>query len=133
MAAPRKPTNLLLLSGSIAHDKKRYASRTKEPKPNGELGKPPKSLCPELKEAWKEVVKSVPEGVLTSADRIIVELASRLTLKMREGTISTGETAQLISCLSRLGLTPADRSRVSVDPSKATSLMPGNRFTKFAS
>ena len=133
MPAHRKPTNLLLINGSINHDKKRYANRTTEPKPKGKIGAPAKKLSSELKDAWKELVKLVPPGVLTSADRIILELTATLTVKMRSGLMSTGETTQLISCLARLGLTPADRSRVNVDPSQGGALVPESKFAKFAS
>jgi phage terminase small subunit len=132
MGRPRKPTSLLILNGSIDHDKKRYANRTLEPKPEGKLGTVPKYFSEDLKDIWRELTKQVPDGVLTGADRIILELTCRLTAKMREGSISTGETAQLISCLSRLGLTPADRSKVNINPDDANRLVPESKFAKFA-
>ncbi len=134
MGRSRKPTNLLVLNGSVDHDKKRYANRMTEPKPSGKLGAPPKHLPDEFIFLFMVVVISTPAGVLTSADRIIVELTARLTVKMRTGLISTGETTQLISCLSRLGLTPADRSRVNTDPSQVPNspLVPQSPFAQFA-
>lgn len=132
MPRHRKPTNLLLLNGAIDHDPKRYANRTQEPKPTGDLGAPPAHFEEQLTQIWNELVEQVPPGVLTSADRFILEITCSLTLKMRNLTISTGETTQLISCLGRLGLTPADRSRVTVDPSVSTPLIPESKFAKFA-
>jgi phage terminase small subunit len=133
MPKPRKPTALLLLNGGLAHDKKRYANRTAEPVPSGELGPAPRHFNAELKAIWNELVKQIPAGVLTCADRIILELACRLTNKMRTEEFTSSNAAQLVSCLSRLGLTPADRSKVQVDPSKGKQALPPSPFAKFAS
>jgi phage terminase small subunit len=132
MPRPRTPTNLLILNGGLAHDKKRYANRTTEPVPSGDIGPAPKHLSPAQKAIWKELLKQVPDGVLTNADRIIFELACRLTHKMRTEEFTSSNAAQLVSCLSRLGLSPADRSKVQVDPSKGQQALPPSPFLKFA-
>lgn len=131
MPTPKKPTNLLVLSGSVAHDPKRYANRTTEPKPTGVLGPAPKHFDAAHKLIWKEVIKSVPPGVLTNSDRIVVELTCRLTYKMRFGELTSSNAAQLVSCLSRLAMTPADRSRVNVTPGHGDPLVAASPFAKF--
>jgi hypothetical protein len=43
--------------------------------------------------------------------------------KLRESGLSVGQMAQLCQCLSRMGATPADRSKVfAVDPKGAPSV-----------
>jgi hypothetical protein len=116
----------------VDHDKKRYANRTREPKPTGALGSAPKHFDEPLRQIWKEVVKSIPPGVLTNSDRIILELACRLTYKMRAGDLTSSNAAQLVSCLSRLAMTPADRSRVNLAPDQGNKLVPDSPFAQFA-
>jgi len=132
MPTPRKPTALLLLNGGLNHDKKRYQNRTAEPVPAGDLGPPPKHFSAALKAVWKELAKQIPPGVLTIADRVILELACRLTLKMRTEEFTSSNAAQLVSCLSRLAMTPADRSKTQVAPTATNSALPPSPFAKFA-
>jgi hypothetical protein len=131
MGRNRLPTSSLVLNGSIDRNPKRYANRTTEPKPTGVLGPAPKQFDKGLKAIWQEFAKQVPAGVLTIADRGVFELTCRLIVKMRAGTISTGEGSQLISCLSRMGMTPSDRSKVSVAPGFADPLVAPSPFAKF--
>lgn len=130
MPQPRKPTALLELSGQLDHNPKRYENRKTEPKPTNPLGNPPKHLTKEQKSCWKELNKLAPADVLKDCDRWLVELACVLMAKLRAGHISVGESAQLLGCLSRMGLTPADRSRVAVAPSKKDEADP---FAELAS
>ena len=115
MGRNRKPAELVAIDGSLEHDRKRYSARLHAPKKSNPLGNPPSHLPATQKKLWKELVKNTPAGVLTVADRFLVELTTGLLFKMRTGDISTGETSQLVSCLSRMGLTPSDRSKVSAD------------------
>jgi hypothetical protein len=109
---------VLEITGRLKHDPQRRHER--EPIPSGPLGAPPAYFTPALEEIWAELTRETPAGVLTSADRWIVEIACGLMLKFRDvGLIPqvgmTGaELTQLIGCLARMGLTPADRSRVGV-------------------
>ena len=132
MPAPRKATSVLAKSGSISHDKKRYANRTSEPKPTGTIGSVPKHFNGALKAVWKELVRQIPPGVLTNADRLILELTCHLTLKMRAGNLISSDAAQLVSCLSRLAMTPSDRSRVNLAPLKGDPAVAASPFLKFA-
>jgi len=133
MPAPRKATSILMNSGSIDHDKKRYANRTSEPKPKGALGSAPKHFTPELLVIWKELVRQIPPGVLKNSDRIILELTCRLTYQMRYGVeFTSSNAAQLVSCLSRLAMTPSDRSRVNLAPEHGDPAVAASPFKKFA-
>jgi hypothetical protein len=131
MPRRRTPTRILEMTGALAHDRKRYANRTAEPVPAGELGEAPEPFDKNLKLIWNEMVAQVPEGVLTNADRVILELAVRLTAKMRKGELTAAVAAQLVSCLSRLAMTPSDRSKVQVTPDKANPAIPPSPFAQF--
>lgn len=132
MPRPRTPTAVLALNGGLAHDPKRYANRTAEPVRSGELGPAPESFDDDLLAIWDEIVGDIPDGVLTNADRVIVELAVRLTKKMRDGDLNAALAAQLVSCLSRLAMTPSDRSKVQVVPGKVDPAIPPSPFAAFA-
>jgi phage terminase small subunit len=122
----------LKLTGALDHDKKRYSNRTSEPVPTGDLGPAPKHFDAALKLIWKEVVKQIPPDVLTNADRLVVELTCRLTQKLRSGELTASLSAQLVSCMSRLAMTPADRPKVQVAPTGSNSALPPSPFAKFA-
>jgi hypothetical protein len=54
--------------------------------------------------------------VLTNADRWTVEIACVLMARQRAGTITSSDLGKLIALMSRMAMTPADRSRVGVEP-----------------
>jgi hypothetical protein len=126
MSRPRKPTNLIALQGGFRKHPERARARANEPQPQGELGEPPACLGKAQQAVWYELSAQVPAGVLTNADRMLVEISVRLISKMRSGRATAGETSLLQSCLSRMGLTPADRSRVST----SVSDKPRNAFAE---
>lgn len=126
MSRPRKPTKLIALQGGFRKHPERARARAAEPQPNGELGDPPACLSKVQQRIWYELAEQVPSGVLTNADRILVELTVRLISKMRSGRAMASEVSLLQSCLSRMGLTPADRSRVS----SSTPDKPRNAFAE---
>lgn len=120
MARPRKPTAILELNGSMKAHPERKRARANEPEPTGELGNAPSYMTAEEKKVWRELKRDVPSGVLTSAERIAVELVCRLTSRLRDGSIKPQECSVLRSTLGSLGLTAADRSKVSVKPKEKT-------------
>lgn len=90
-----------------------------EPKPAEPLGDPPAHLARDEKAVWRELIRITVPGVLTIQDRLIAETLCLLVAKMRRRESMQGaERAQLTACLSKMGLTPADRTRVSVVPYK---------------
>ena len=128
---PRKPTAQLALSGSLNKHPERLAARANEPKPDPKFGNAPTHLTKAQKKVWKEVVDQIPDGVATKADRLVVEVVVRMTEKMREGTATSANYTTLMRGLSQLGMTPADRSKISVTPqeSDATESDPFAEFT----
>lgn len=105
---------LLELRGTFDHNPKRR--RPIGPKSPEGVGEPPACLTETEAVCWREAVGNAPAGVLTSADRWLVEIAARLMARLRsEGLagLRTVELAALTGALGKLGWTPADRSRVS--------------------
>jgi phage terminase small subunit len=112
MARPRTPTNVLEIRGAFDKNPNR---RREDAKTTGEIGDPPTYLSEMERLAWAEIVQNAPISVLTSADRQIVELASRLMAESRVDftEFTAAKLARLEAMLGKLGMTPADRSRVS--------------------
>jgi len=113
MARPRTPTNVLELRG--AYKKNPQKKRKTEPKPLAGVGKfteGPTSLT----EIWDEVVSQTVPGVMTISDRLALEMVCRLTAEIRlnPDEISVGKVSALCGMLGRFGLTPADRSKVTI-------------------
>jgi len=78
---------------------------------------------------WAELSKLVPAGVVEHSDRWTFEVLVCLMEKFRRGNALGGEVSQLLSLLAKFGMTPSDRSRVSV----ATPAQPKNDpWGKFA-
>ncbi|MBK7728032.1 MAG: hypothetical protein IPJ33_05915 [Gammaproteobacteria bacterium] len=75
------------------------------------LGNAPRALAPDELDAWKEIAAGAPDGVLTAADRISVELAACLLAEFRRDR--TGFRVSKLTTLQKLlasfGLTPAGR------------------------
>jgi hypothetical protein len=123
MSRPRKPTAILELNGAFAKNPKRGRARASEPKPGGPLGDPPAHLSVGGKAAWVELQSFVPANVLTAADRWLVELCCQIMADLRENGRASRlnikgvpgcDSAQLLQGLSKMGLSPSDRSKVSV-------------------
>jgi phage terminase small subunit len=106
------------LSGSLRHDKKRFKDRMNEPAANGELGEPPERFDHELAAIWHQMAADAPVGVLTAADRTLLEVLCVLLQKFRADKHTNIELGHLIGCLGRLGLTPTDRTKIGVSTKK---------------
>lgn len=110
MSRPRTPTAILDARGSFVHDPQR---RREDPATSGPLPlTPPKNLTATEQAAWVELVSNAPTRVLANADYAVVELTAKLIVRMRADTLNGSEMGHLIKCLSQLGCTPADRSKV---------------------
>ncbi|MDP9039823.1 MAG: hypothetical protein M3O02_11220 [Acidobacteriota bacterium] len=154
MGRPRKPTAVLEATGAFQKDPRRAEARANEPKANGPIGDPPAYFDNVHRAIWFELIDECPSGVLAKSDRKHLELASRLTAKMRivpgrmQGWLwalgncmvqmgvnkqevedmkddlraalgcTSQELSLLATTLTRMGMTPADRSRVHGDPDK---------------
>ncbi len=124
MARPAKPLELLELSGAYRPD--RHARRRAAPKSPHPIGDPPAHLAPDEAAAWREFCRDAPAGVLTSADRVALEMLARLIAKGRRPEGLTGaELGHLRALLGEMGATPASRSRV-LPARGAEAPAPGN-------
>ena len=115
-----------VVSGTYRKD--RHGDRDSEPKIAEPLGGPPEGWRIEAKLLWAELCDLIPAGVATKADRVMFETLLRLVAKMREGpeAMTPALAAQIRTACAVFGMTPADRSRVSVP-----RLPEENPFAKF--
>ena len=115
MGRHKLPSNVKKLKSTY----RQHRENTNEPNPSRPLGDPPACLDDHQKDTWREISALVPAGVLTDADRIILEVATRLLSELRtKGRLSVGKMGHLIGTLARMGLTPSDRSKVSIPGAK---------------
>jgi hypothetical protein len=125
MGRPRKSTAEHVLSGAFERHPERKAERANEPKPDGPLGEPPACFDPQSRTGqlliciWHELIAQAPAGVLTSADRLWVELACRALHLTRTGCAKSADRNLLLALLGRMGMNPADRSKVNIAPGNA--------------
>lgn len=114
MARPRKPTEILELSGAFVQNPQRR--RPIGPKSGRGIGDPPENLQGDEAECWQEFVSNAPAGLLTSNDRWALEHACCLQAKSRREGLSPPEHGHLRGYLTELGATPASRSKVQAPP-----------------
>lgn len=109
MARPRLPSAVAKATGADKKNPGRFAGRAK-PKV-APLGAPPARFTAQQKAAWRAFATEMPW--LGKSDRTIVQVASRLRAAMEtEPDFPMGGFAQLRMCLSAMGGTPADRTKV---------------------
>lgn len=126
MPRPRKPTAQLELSGAFAKNPNR---RRKDPATTGPIGDPPPSMHLKFHAIWYEVAGYAPVDVLRSRDRIILELAVRVLYTIRSADkVEAAMSSQLKACLSSMGMTPSDASKVHAPHERKE-----NPFAKYAS
>lgn len=112
MPRPRKPTAVLKLTGAFAKNPKREKDREGEPEILEPLGPPPGNLNEAQSARWQEIAGWC--AWLTVVDRPMVEIVAKLWQAVRDGEASPPELKTLVTCLSHLGMTPVDRSKVKV-------------------
>ena len=118
MSRPKTPTKIKIVKGTF----RKHRENKNEPMPEKPLGDPPGCLDDLQKKVWEELAAIVPAGILTDADRIILELATRLLSELRvKGRLATGKMGHLIGCLARMGMSPSDRGKVSIPEKKQTT------------
>ena len=118
MARPRKTTNILKLKGAFKEHPSRGVARANEPQPTDDLGPPPDHLVAAVRACWLEIVSVAHEGSLCYSDRLAIEHGAHLLAQLRAENWRTNPAILLRfeGFLGRLGLTPSDRSRISVIP-----------------
>jgi hypothetical protein len=128
------PTSVLEAKGAFEHDPQR---RRHEPECSGELGDPPTSFDAEESQAWMDVSRMAPIGVLKNADRLLVEVLARLIARNRRkdetgrlvDPLTASEQSLIISGLSQMGLTPVGRAKLA--SKTAPEKPPDDNFAKF--
>jgi hypothetical protein len=110
---PRTPLVKAKATGRILHDPKRFNSR-REPQSNGPLGKPPKWMkSPTQIEAWRTFEDELPW--LNHSHRALVAIASDIRGKLIAGDeVSVNGLNLLRLCLSQMGASPVDSSRITL-------------------
>jgi len=118
MPAVRKPTAVLEATGAFKHDPSR--ARPNEPNSGRGIGPAPGHLTEAEGEAWDEIVSNCARGVFQSSDRPVVEaLAVELCAwRADRAKFGTKRLTLLVGLLARCGMTPSDRSRVTVAKSE---------------
>lgn len=121
MPTPRTPSAVLEARGAFAHN----PDRRREDFESGEFEKAPPEYFNEHQSAvWNEIVGVLPASVLQATDRMAVELTARLVAAFRladDANVSMAMVAQIRTALATLGMTPADRSRVSAKKAPAVN------------
>lgn len=123
----KKSSKIIHLEGNDKNHPERVNHN--EPKPVEKIGNAPRHLTDEQKAIWNEIISQVPPGVITKMDRMTLEMVSVLMLKFRKAAepltvdmlageqalpkMQGNELSMLMKGLQTLGMTPADRSRVS--------------------
>ena len=122
MPRPRKPTEILKLAGAFEnHPNRRRPVGAKAGEP---VGDPPAHLDEAEADVWREFCGNAPPGVLTSGDRISLEMLCLLVVRMRADFLPPPLWNALRGCLSDLGATPAARSKVAAPPGKPADADP---------
>ena len=113
---PRKPSNVLDLKGAFKKDPSRGRARADEPIAMGEIGEAPAHLTEPVAACWREIVGLAHKGVLCEVDRLIVEHAAHLLAQLRADSwlVHPSVLIRFEAALGKLGMTPSDRSKVSV-------------------
>lgn len=111
MANPRTPVAKAKATGAAIKNPSRHAARS-DPK-STPLGKPSTFLDKHGQQAWEGYRQELPW--LMEADRSLVEIAASVRGRLLSGE-DVGVTAlsMLQSILSKMGGSPADRSKVTV-------------------
>ena len=118
MARPRTATNVLALKGAFKKDPARGRERENEPEPNAGIGPAPDSLAEDERAAWDQLVERCPRGVLGDCDANHMEVAAKLMAYTRRVPVEEWQAAyiaRLDAMLGKMGMNPADRSKVKAD------------------
>lgn len=141
-----KPTNLRLIEGNPG----RQPINTSEPVPSG-TPDCPEYMCDDAKTKWRDIMESVPPGMITSADSPLLEayceawathkratelmkatppdlFGDNLTSKGKASAylkIRSDAAKTMASLATRLGLSPAARSGLKLNTPKGNSKWSG--------
>ena len=109
MPAPRLPVAKAKATGADIKDPGRHADRS-EPK-GAALGEAPDYLDDNGKSAWEGFKRELPW--LLESDRAVMEVCAKVRGEIISGDdVGVTKLSMYQSMLSKLGATPADRSRI---------------------
>ncbi|HEX3739443.1 MAG TPA: hypothetical protein VHV29_06925 [Terriglobales bacterium] len=121
MGRNKTPTAVLEAKGSFIRHPER--ERPDEPTTDRLLGPPPDWMTPEQKRVWEQLASEALPGVLFESDRMLFSLMVRLATKLLGNKdMMASEMSMLITLGSKFAMNPADRSRVTIDAPKDSSL-----------
>jgi hypothetical protein len=128
MPKQRTPTTKLKLLGSFKKHPER--ERPDDVDTGAFPDEPPAHLADDVKVCWVEIRDACYYSVLQAADVFLVELTSGLLAELRRDPdkMLAARLTQLRVCLGQLGLSPTDRSKLSVPAAvrgKSSSLLDG--------
>jgi P27 family predicted phage terminase small subunit len=133
---PPKPTALHKLHGT--YERSRHDRRAGEPKPEGDLDRPPKGLTPSQRAAWRYAIAHAPRGLLKRIDRgvllVWIEAECRHRQAMKEiakdglviysaegephlspyNAILNATARTLLRAAAELGFSPVSRPRIRI-------------------
>lgn len=115
MARPRTPTNVLDARGAFQKDPQR--KRPHEPQVLTQFpAQAPARLSEEQRNAWDEIVKLTPAGVLTGSDVLSVEIAACLLAEFWRGPdkMTISRINRLHMLMGKMGLDPSGRASLVV-------------------
>lgn len=111
MARPRTPTKVLEMRGAFKKDPQRTRQ---DAEAVGELTDPPAHVTGAALQAWEEIARYAPIGVITDSDRLSLEVTASLLAQFRADPVEmpAAKLARLEALLGKFGMTPADRAKV---------------------
>lgn len=114
MGRPRTPTAMNEASGTYEKNPARKKTRANEPKPNRPIGGPPEVANTAPGKIWYEILDSIPPGVVFDSDRMHLQILCHLISQFRLDPVDFPASKLTIinTMLAKLGMNPADRSRV---------------------
>lgn len=107
MAARKLPTGLARITGADTKNPARY--RGNAPKV-GPLGDPPGHLTEAERGHWLALAGELPW--LGSSDRMLLELAAKISARIAGGGFTVGLMTELRLCLGAMGATPTTRGKM---------------------
>lgn len=121
MPRHEQPREIAALKGADKKNPQRYKSTP--PKAKTPLGNYPKDRSTDPEACWFEISSFCIPGVLTGADRFMMEIASDLMAEYRKSPVEfpAAKYAHLIGVLARFGLSPTDRNKLGVDKPDASA------------
>jgi hypothetical protein len=127
MPRPRTPLAKAKATGRTLHDPGRFKNR-KEPVVKDPLGKPPNYMKDASQiEAWQTLASEIPW--LNSSHRAIVSIASQVFGKQIAGEeVSVNGLNLLRLCLSQMGVTPVDASKITLPDEDADDEDPSAKY-----